>query len=274
MKLFVICIFFSITAYSQQKTLDENLIPVQKDGKWGFTDSNLKFVIEPQYEDASPFAPSKYKNEVIKVAKVKIDDENICIKIDNTAIDCNAVQRIYPFNVETSVQLKSESETIPKIDNEQENFEKKFSKNYDKSELFYKNPLLFLVNKGKASGIVDQNNKIVVPLDYHFIRRTGLKKQLLIQAGKGDKYYFYNTTGKFILETNYGAFSVKENSTLWIVDVGDERQFKVFNFETEKFINDKTYDGIVDSMFRNGFLRIQRGNKEFYIDEMGKEYLK
>ncbi|KFF15893.1 WG repeat-containing protein [Chryseobacterium sp. JM1] len=279
-------LFASCFVLAQKATL----FPLKKGDKWGFADEKQKFIIAPQYDFASPFVEYKiydsqqktYKN--VMSANVKLEKKSKCILEDNTEINCASLEDL-STSIETSFyEISQDDYTKQRKRTDDKNLEsisqipQDIRNKYQKIEAFQNSSLLFLVKNNEKSGIIDNTGRIIVPLVNDFIEGHVYETTT---AGKYDLYFvgvnlkplpdrYYLRDGKFLIES-YSPFSVASMSGSFVKVSGKNRKIKIYNLTYQKYINDKTYDKVLNT-FSNGMMVVERDGEEFYIDEAGKEH--
>lgn len=290
MKFYIIALLFPVIISSQKKMSDIDLIPVKSHEKWGFVDKKMKFIILPQYDDVDFFYQYKYYEDPksrdfvrVDVAKVNVDKKEKCIKPDNSELNCKKIKTISEENsplVRTSTIGADEyekQEKKKKQDEEnfvQENFPEASRNNYDNVEVFYKESLFFMVKKNNLYGIVNKQNQIIIPVNYGYIQRTGYGNKLMFftMDYKNKLFELFSERGKSVLKMTSLPTPLTNDGVL-LVNINNEKPFRIFDLKSEKFINNKSYDKNLGCS-SNGFCRVQRANKEFYVDGLGNEYIK
>ncbi|MDV7699200.1 WG repeat-containing protein [Chryseobacterium soli] len=279
-------LFASCLVLAQKATL----FPVKKGDKWGFADNKQKFIIAPQYDFANPFAeynvydPLQKKYKKVMAATVKLEKKSKCILEDNTEISCAKLEdlstsigaSIYEFSDDDYRKERKEIEdkNLEVINQIPQDIRNK----YQKIEVFKNGLLLFLVKNNEKSGIIDNTGKIIVPLvndfiEGHVYETTTPGKYELYFVGTNlkplpDRYYLRD--GKFLIES-YSPFSVASMSGSFVKVSDKNRKIKIYNVTHQKYINDKTYDKVLNT-FSNGMMIVERDGAEFYIDEAGTEH--
>lgn len=262
------------------------------EGKWGFMDENKKLMIPAQYDQVYPFAEYKIfdkaekKYENVYLAKV-FDKKNMkCLLSDNTNLPCANLSSTSE-NFSTSVYFTDEDEIQRKKlirENEDrkiiDDFQKKVPDWFDGIKIINRTPLFFEVKKNNKFGIANESGDIIVPINFDFNE----PKNFTNQQGNQEIYFigsfmypsdapneYFSGNGKLLLK-NYIPYVPILQSGKLIKVKNKEGKYTIYNIQKRKFINKKQYDKVASS-YQNGYLLTERKDKEFFIDETGKEYI-
>lgn len=280
-------LFLAPAFYFPQKPL----IPVKIENKWGFMDENKKLVIPAQYDQAYTFAEYKifdkaekrYKN--VSLAKVFEKKNMKCILSSNIDLPCTNLSG-NSENSTASVSFANEDEILRKKiirKNEDkkiiEDFKKKVSQLYDDIDIVTHQPLFFKVKKNNKTGITNADGATIVPVNFDYAEGKSFTNQQgnreiyfigFIQADNSS-YEYFSGNGKLLLKSYMPYFPVLQSGILIKVQ-NKEGKYIIYNIQERKFINKKKYDKLASS-YQNGYLLAERKDKEFFIDETGKEYI-
>lgn len=266
------------------------LIPVKIENKWGFMDENKKLIISAQYDQAYPFAEyriydkaeKRYKN--VSLAKV-FDKKNMkCILYSNIDIPCTNLSG-NSENFTTNVYLADEDEILrKKIIRENEDrkiiddFKKKVPQLFDDISIVTHHPLFFKVKRDNKTGITNEDGTTVVAIKFDYTEAKGFTSSQgnqeiyfmgFMQAE--NIYEYFSGDGKLLFKNYMPYFPIVQSGTLIKVK-NREGKYIIYNIRERKFINKKKYDKLASS-YQNGYLLAERKDKEFFIDETGKEYI-
>lgn len=239
----VIALVFGIKfIMSHNKTVDKNiestfdsnaLIPVKKDGKYGYIDLNGKFVIQPQYDYATPFYGDYAKVTLDPKAAIGTDEiYQLIDKFGNVKATANYTENIKHIGEYTDYNVWILNKQLYNS-----SLEKLSPEN---TEVRYVEDGYFAwTNKNnKTGGIMNSSGKITYTYkfeddeeNYIFFRshfknssffNTHLKEHYCVIGVENKKYAIVNCdTGKVIYDytdksiTNHGdnIFELKENDT-------------------------------------------------------------
>lgn len=271
-------LLLSSSLFSQKS----KIMPVKKGNLWGFADENMKFVIQPQYNQAFPFEDYKiydqisHKYQLVRLAKVYKNNKLKCIDENNSENDCT---NLTPYRKEF-IEPKTTVATEASIDEPviEDQVPSIIKEKFNNVEIFYKEPMIYLVKKDKKKGLIDANGKEIIPINFDFIERHTIwenseKKEFFFTATNLNtiKTDYFDLTGKLIFES-FEPYSPIDPYNNFISIRDKNGKLRIYNLVKRNFINNKFYDKVYNSFIDEKIL-VERNKKEFYIDRNGKEYI-
>ena len=271
-------LLLSSSLFSQKS----KIMPVKKGNLWGFADENMKFVIQPQYNQAFPFEDYKiydqisHKYQLVRLAKVYKNNKLKCIDENNSENDCT---NLTPYRKEF-IEPKTTVATEASIDEPviEDQVPSIIKEKFNNVEIFYKEPMIYLVKKDKKKGLIDANGKEIIPINFDFIERHTIwenseKKEFFFTATNLNtiKTDYFDLTGKLIFES-FEPYSPIDPYNNFISIRDKNGKLRIYNLVKRNFINNKFYDKVYNSFIDEQIL-VERNKKEFYIDRNGKEYI-
>lgn len=152
-------------------------------------------------------------------------------------------------------------------------------KKYEKVEKFHPNiGSYFLVTKKEKQGLIDKQGKTIVPVYNEFVEIKTFFNNL---TAKTDFYFvgsnlnafpdqYYKKDGKLLFESYFDYRRATENGRfikIWT----KEQKIQIYDFQSQKFINNKKYDKTDNGYFSNGMLKVERNGNNYLLNESGKE---
>lgn len=236
-KILLACIFISICIFSLQARKLPELIPYNKNGLWGFSDSLQNIIIPCKYDEVNFFNNGfaivsgdckmvyPYGNDVggNKVCKQGVIDSkgNLIIPIE--------YNRIENFN-EMGIAKAYRNEKVGFIDKTGKEIMPFIYK--EKGFKLDKNLSIIFLDK-KVGLLNDDIRKIVVPVKYdtiiHPLNQINRREYSVIWVGNNEKWGFYNPKNNILVEPQFDKFV----------------EYRVFNRrrtmgETERFLYTET----------------------------------
>lgn len=240
-------------------------ILIEKDGKYGYINSNGKKIIEPKYTYASNF----YGNHAIVDGTTTIDGEEVKAyhvidkkgKIKATALSSSAIKYIQEQNI-WIVAGKLYNENLKQLS--KDNVEVSYAKN---------GILSWIDKKNKKAGIMKKNGKITYTYkfkdgeDYFSIsmadKDSSLKEDYCQINVQNKKYAIANcNSGKIIYDFTENYITAKENNIFSITT------FKPYSKIAELYIfkdniEYQTKDNNVSISYSPGYLKIYDVSKDY-----------
>lgn len=271
-------LLLSSSLFSQKS----KIMPVKKGNLWGFADENMKFVIQPQYNQAFPFEDYKiydqisHKYQLVRLAKVYKNNKLKCIDENNSENDCTNLTPYRKEFIEPKTTVATEASIDEPVIEDQVPYIIK--EKFNNVEIFYKEPMIYLVKKDKKKGLIDANGKEIIPINFDFIERHAIwenseKKEFFFTATNLNtiKTDYFDLTGKLIFES-FEPYSPIDPYNNFISIRDKNGKLRIYYLVKRNFINNKFYDKVYNSFIDEKIL-VERNKKEFYIDRNGKEYI-
>jgi hypothetical protein len=136
--------------------------------------------------------------------------------------------------------------------------------------------LVAVVGKTKAGfrlGFVNNQNDTIVPLQYDV--RDGVYQKTQFQqglalVGQAGKLGYINTAGKVVVPFQYAQAHPFSEGRAWVSDdYALQPVWKLINEQNDVIFTLPTDCQLLDTEFREGFVRIRQGNKENYLSRKG-----
>ncbi len=197
---------------------------IKKDGKYGLIDINGKSLIEPKY----------------------------------ASLNC----RNDKFYIVSIFEEKSESYKYGVIKNQLPTFPSVIPEQYDFVEIIEGKKIVFRVKQKNSWGVLDENNKQVVPFNYNFVKgsdsyysdnkyfvvningNTIQNEYSLSYDVEGGSYGILSETGEFILPTNLSKAEIKSDSSIFTKGEGVNGLMGLFDLVNKRYKIPANYEYI------------------------------
>ncbi len=276
---------------------ENNLIPVKSGNKWGYVNSNGKYIINPQFKSASPFKEGlalvkslgdnsklgyiNTKGEIIippRFTSATMFSEGLaCVTEDNSApfyIDKTGKKQIIfkdaeiAFVFTNGLALYAEYVKDKKANNDKllygfinKQGNKIINAQYKKA-MSFSNGLAAVMNNNNLWGFIDINGKLVI--NYQFDKVGLFSKDGYAVVYNGELWGVINKNGKFIINPQFDAIS---DFTDGLNPFLQGEQVGFINNEGKIIINPQ-FD--VAKKFSNNLALVKSSNLWGFIDETGK----
>ncbi|WP_339628401.1 WG repeat-containing protein [uncultured Maribacter sp.] len=247
-----------------------------KEKKYGFIDTSGKIIIDLKYEDAFPFyqgyasVKENGKWNYIDENGTKVFSDSLTFSY-RPMIDNKAIFMIDSIKAEKNKSMITEngSRTFVEFLNKTGHIQLKeglintngkiiLNPIYDEISGYYQNGYMRVRNNGKT-GIIDEQGKIVIPIEYEDI--SDLKDGLFL-AKKSNKYGMINTKEEIVIPFEYSKIRFF-NESLALVLLNGKAGY--INKENEMIIEPNyKYNFMGD--FNNGLAAVRKGDKYGYIN--------
>ena len=208
------------------KDLDEEIVPVQKKGKWGYANGRGKMIIKAVFEEAEVFAPlTSADGTTMKVARIKangkwgyITRENVYLFTPDydtiSRFDDNAlvVAKMGPSTMLLGVRTVQSSKLhIPVLTGNV------LQVNLTDLGEFNEQGRAWACRAGKW-GLLGTNGQWVLPCEYSYWEE--IPELPLYAVGKGDKAGAVGRDGSVVIPEEYDGISLLPNKTLLVEKEG------------------------------------------------------
>lgn len=279
------------------------LIPVFKNNKWGFTNRKLQFRIQPNYDEiVYPFAAYQIPktNTIDTLAFVKQAE-------DKFFINKKGLKVITPKGFSYHNRLNAPKDEVAEVYEEQEQLaikkrEANFVKDSITSKIGIKDPGtgailvqpkydeirkifsnldkshdLYAVKLNNKYGVITTKGKVILNLEYNYIegvRYFDGNYSYCFSVIKDKLFCVVNDKNIALVCNNYFI----EGGGSGILKIGlftgkTDRLRYLYDYAKQQFINKIGYEEIDYKGYQEGLLQVKRGEKSFYIDEKGIEFL-
>lgn len=202
---------------------EENVLKVQKDGKFGLINLKGKEILKTEYEEITAISGIENSFKIKKDGKCGIVDNEGKIVVDAKYADIDVLGK----DNKSGFIVKEDSGKSGIID---------YSKNqileakYDSIEKIYKNDLYVVVLDGKQK-LVNKNGEDVLTTGFDTIKEILSSQENAVIFEKSNKYGIMDLTGKVIVEPNNDL--LKETKTGIFISKKDNK-YGILNIEISK----------------------------------------
>ncbi|MGF7045907.1 hypothetical protein J2T13_000367 [Paenibacillus sp. DS2015] len=250
----------------KEKLADEQLYPIEVEGKYGFINSKGETVIQPIYDSSGYAYPGQPGSPVFVEDRAKLEQIyfsvtgdklfecplNTCgVLYDGLALYTSKFQNSDGISVIKYGYINSQGDVvIPPI--------------YHKAFNFVEG--LARVNQGKATGYINTKGELVIP--YRFSATSDFSEGLaVVKYTVSGKYGYIDTSGKLIVSTRFdyaeafseGVAAVYVNGKYGYID------------KTGKYLLPPQYS--LARPFSDGLAFVERNGVTFYINKKGEKVI-
>ncbi|WP_321436654.1 WG repeat-containing protein [uncultured Bacteroides sp.] len=229
--------------------------PVKIGGKWGYINKSGEFIIKPQFDHAYEFNDNG-------LASVDINGR------------CGYINKFGKLVIEPQFEVAINFDSTGYAEVQQNkkrgliNMSGKFilEPKYEDVDLFYKEKLIAVCEKGKW-GYLDLNGRYVIKPQFERIDYDGFSKNGLTAVSLNGKYGIINKNGKFILKPQFKFASLFEENNLVLVEDIDGK-WGYIDIDGNFIIKPQ-----FDEMFffkEDGLARVYKTGKAGCINERGE----
>lgn len=234
--------------YHELQSLGNNLYSARLDNKWGVVDNNNTLIVPFQWKQIQRIGTLE---NYIMVSQEDISgvyslvEKKLTMPVEYTSV--RKLERQNYFLVK-----KGAKSNIIDISNRA-----LFKTWYDEIRTSYMNPDYFIVRNNNRYGVVDNNEKVVVPLEYMEFSENNYSDGSYLARNKEGKYGFMLIDGRVTLPFKYDNLRKSSNSNIVSIQNGKCGLVQV---------NTGTPFEIVTCEFDN----IREGIKTFVVEKDGK----
>lgn len=213
-----------------------------KNNKWGVIDENGDEIIAPSYEEMI-IIPNNKNDIFLCTYDVDYDTGEYKTKALNSKDE----------------EIFNQYSKIEAVENQDEN-----------NNLWYENNIL-KVQKDNKWGIIDNQGKEIVPVEYDSISALkGIKNALLVQ--KDGKYGIIDDEGKIIIDTKYEEISNlgKDNKEGYIVK-DETGLYGIIDYSKNSVLENKYQE--IEKVYGNDLYVVSQDGKQKLIRKSGEEIL-
>lgn len=203
---------------------EDNVLKVQKDGKYGLINFNGKEILETEYEEIIPIENIKNSFKIKKDGKSGIVDSDGKVVVEPQYIDIDVLGK----DNKTGFIIKEDSGKYGIIDYSNNQV---LEAQYDYIEKIYKNDLYVVITEGKQK-LVNRKGEDILTAGFNSIKEILSTQENAVIFEKLNKYGIMDLSGKIILDANYdlieetksGIFIAKNNDKYGIIDINGEEK--------------------------------------------------
>lgn len=247
------------------------LLKDSKTGKFGFTNENGDWVIQPQFEEGEDFFD--YGFTFVK-------------KGGNWGLINRMGETVLPFAYGKPGYPEYDDNLIPVVKNKKHGMIDKSTGTesilciYDQKLIFQENfyrsdSMLILAVKENKAGLIDASGNVIINFLYDnnsrepFTAIETLLKSGLILTTQNKKSGIIDNQGNVLVPFQYDAVEVREYPDTLLFDIGIKNKFGIYSAELKKEIVPPTYDEKI--FFEENFAVVSRKKKYGVLDRVGKE---
>lgn len=241
-----------------------------KTGKFGFTDENGDWIIQPQFEEGEDFYGYDF-------AFVK--------KGGKWGLINRKGETVLPFAYGKPGYPEYDDHQVPVVKNKKHGIINKITGTesipclYDKKLVFQENffwtdAMFLLAIKENKAGIIDNTGKVIIDFLYDnteepFTPYESVLKSGVILTSKNKKSGMIDNTGNILVPFQYHAADVREYPDTLLFDITLKKKYGIYSAELKKEIVPPIYDEKI--FFDEKYAVVSRKKKYGVLDLAGKE---
>ena len=216
----------------------KNALKIKKDGKYGIAGDDGKIVIEPKYEDITNLGKDNLSGYIVKDDSGKYGIVDYSAK---TVLECkyDEVYKIYGNDLYV-VKESNQNKLVNKSG------EIVLEKGFDEiTEILKSQDSGFIFKLNNKYGVMKQSGEVILKPEYDYLKEA--KTDVLISK-QGDKYSIIDLSGQKKMEQEYENISYQESADMYIAEKENfESDIINGNYEIKlsgillEFNTDKTY---------------------------------
>jgi hypothetical protein len=261
------------------------LVPFEKDGKWGYCDTNKAIVVKPIFENAYFFQGD--------LAKVTADGKQFTLRKDGTMMpveaDADVVEEIaYGRAAAPKALVHSKGFDLDASGKRVSNFahdlyKEVFFVSFSKETHGEGRAKAYRTDNGKA-GVINESGKVCIPFEYDYINTIDHNSKIeyyIIEKNKkfGLLKATAKPTDKPAMPLSFENITKAEGMPFIIVKKGDRMTAwnmalrpALRDFYEEITPNHGSKTNATDDKMYLPYLRVKQGSKVFYVNASGKYF--